>query len=327
MLGYLFPSLITVLAAVATARWLQLHTQRSTAEAQLREALQRYGLQSPSGFAEHNVTVVGPSMQLVANSSFKLGSANAMDAPELSRATQVEAALPMADVVVCKRSIAPAVFGAFVPAAVPTGVAAFDQVYGVFFANGAGPRAPHSLQWLDASVMNRMLTSNLVGLQAASGHVRFALGSLAGAVTNGVLESAHAVALWAAIRHAVTGEGPQPPPVRDGFAAVSASNAADYASMAGLGLSIMSALVVGIEPAVFGMIGIVCPEGGAFHSGRANHSNYCRVEGHNSYKATMWPMYLCWVAMTVLMCTVIFSAGLRSSIARITKARQILTGA
>lgn len=327
MLGYLYPTLLATIAVVATARWLQLISQRTAAEAQLREALQRYGLQSPSGFGELNVTVVGASMQLVANTPFKLGSANSMDAPELLRATQVEAALPLADVVVCKRSIAPAVFGAFVPAAVPTGVPAFDQVYGVFFANGAGPRAQHSLQWLSPDVMNRMLTSNLVGLQAANGHVRFAVGAIATSVTNGVLETAHAVALWAAIRHAITGEGPQPPPVRDGFAAVSESNIADYASMGGLGVSIMSALVVGIEPALFGMIEVVCPQGGAFHSGRANHTNYCRVDGHNSYKATMWPTYLCWLAMTVLICTVIFSAGLRSSIARMRKARIVLTGA
>lgn len=326
MLGYLFPTLLAVLASVALARWLQLQSQRSTEEEQLREALQKYGLQSPSGFGEATVSVVGPTMQLVSNASFKLGSANAMDAPELLRATQVEALMPMPDVVVCKRSIAPAVFGAFVPATVPTGAPAFDQVYGVFFANGAGPRSPHALQWLDADVMSRMLTSNLVGLQAANGQVRFAVGAIAGSVSNGVLESAHAVALWAAIRHAVTGEGARPPLARDAFPAVAESNIADYSSMAGLGLSILSALVVGFEPALFGMIDIVCPEGGSFHSGRANHTNYCRVDGHNSYKATMWPTYLCWIAMTVLIVTVIFSAGLRSMIARTRKARLVLTG-
>ena len=67
MLGYLFPSLLAVLATVATARCPQLLSQRSAAEAQLREALQRYGLHSPSGFKEQSVSVVGASMQLASN--------------------------------------------------------------------------------------------------------------------------------------------------------------------------------------------------------------------------------------------------------------------
>jgi hypothetical protein len=328
MLGYLFIIAIVAFTALALGRWIQLYSQKSAADSNLHDALRQYGLQALSGFDSAQVIVGGAGVRGMSNAQFKLGSANAMDAPELLRSAQIECELPLTDVVVCKRSLAPAVFGAFVPAPVPTGAPAFDQVYGVFFAGSGGPPSQYAMHWLTPDVQQRMLTSNMAGLQAASGQVRFAIAAIPNQVTRPAfgLELAHAIALWAAIRRAATGAGPTPPAVIDAFPAVSQSNAADIVSLIGLWLSIIAAFLSGISPELLGLGDIVCPDGGSFHSGRGSHSNYCFIAAHNSYHATLWPKSLCWFAMAVILSSVMFAYVQRGVVAQSVKARRILVG-
>jgi hypothetical protein len=296
------------------------------ARAAVEAALGRFGVALHGNLFEGSSALAGDaSLRGHVPVPFKLGSAMPDAAPDFKSCAVLEFPLAVADVVVCDRQVAPAVFGPFPPSATSAGHPIFDAAFGVFFhAPDAtayrGTMDALSATWAAPPVLQRALDVGFVGMQVTGGQARLAVRTRAQAAAEA--PATRLVDAWGLARMmqqsaarapfdapAPIPDVPAPPPVMIWLLGV-----------------IVLGFGAGWSPNVVGLGAAACPNGGTWRMGGKNQSNQCvLVEGHtrreprSSYNADNGPATALVVALVVTSIPLILW-GISRSRARVLRA-------
>lgn len=297
MLVLAFVLVVASCVVVAAAVGARLRGVRRLEELLARRGLQlasdpfatQLELRSPDGVRARRLTAMA------------LGSATPLTAPGLQRCSVVETPMPVADVVICRHGIAQAVFGPFLPPRIATGDATFDAEFGVFeppSAPGAyrGTAPGGGLPWARPDVLADLRACGFLAMQVTGGAARIATDEARGRASKApLLHQLDTVDLARRLRGVATDSRAPALPVPTGAAPT--APAFSPWEMGGVMAVEIALMMVRMAPQLFGLDGLVCPNGGVFEDRR--RSTVCRLSPTSTYRPELGSLTALVIAIAI----------------------------